>query len=301
MSLRLQLLNIGCRLIGKTRLRMVKRPGNQRKDFEWVGWLCGGRGTGLLHRNVAGAPPLTIVERADGAAGVILYFHGGGFIAGSAASHIALIRSLARRSRCRIVVPDYAMGPEEPLPAAQIDARAAWNGLIADGVPPGKIVLAGDSAGGGMALSLLAELGAEGQRPAGCIAFSPWTDLTGSGPSMVENAYRDPLLPAERLPDLIGFAAPGADLTDPRLSPLFADFSRPAPTLIHYSETEIVRDDALRMADVLRAAGGEVELTSWPNTPHAWHVFGDILPEARDALERAATFARRCLGVPRAD
>ncbi|MEX3016578.1 alpha/beta hydrolase [Gymnodinialimonas hymeniacidonis] len=293
MSLRLAVLNVGCRLVGKTRLRYVQKPGSQRKDFDYLGRVLSGRKKDLSERVEAGEPSVTVTEPADGPSGTILYFHGGGYIAGSPLSHRALIRSLVRRSGARVVAPDYRLGPEHRLPAAQEDARAAWDALVAKGTRAEEIVLAGDSAGGGMALSLMAELGAEGVRPAACVAFCPWTDLTGSGASMVENAKRDPLLPVERLPDLIGFAvAEGADLADPRLSPLFAKFSAPAPTLIQHSQTEIVRDDALRMADVLRGAGGEVVVQDWPNPPHTWHIFGDALPEARDALEKAAQFIK---------
>lgn len=299
MSVRLSLLNVACRAIGKTRLRYVQRPGNQRKDFEIVGTLFGGRGRGLVQTDEPGTPPRRVVEPEGGGQGVILYLHGGGFIAGSPQSHIALIRALCRRTGCRVVVPDYALGPEALLPAAQDDARRSWDRLIGEGVASSDIVLAGDSAGGGLALSLMAELGAEGTRPAACVAFCPWTDLTGSGASMVENARRDLLLPVERLPVLIGFAAGDADLTDPRLSPLFATFQDPPPTLIQYAESEILRDDALRMAEVLRAVGGRVEVQSWPHAPHTWHVFGDAIPEARDAIGKAAVFIRAALDLTR--
>ena len=297
MSLRLGILNIGCRVFAKNRLRFVKKPGNQRNDFDWVGRVCGGRLLDLVERDMPGAPAVRMIEPGGANHGVILYFHGGGYIAGSAQSHAGLTRTLARLSGCRVVVPDYALGPEHKLPAAQNDARAAWDQVLAGGTAPDQIILAGDSAGGGMALSLMAELSHDGGSPAGCIAFSPWTDLTGSGASMIENARRDPLLPVERMPDLIGFAAGDADLTDPRISPLFAEFRNPPPTLIQYSQTELVRDDAVRMAEVLRAAGGSVDLQSWANTPHAWQVFGPWLPEAHDALKKAARFAKRCLAT----
>jgi len=232
---------------------------------------------------------------------VLLYFHGGGYIAGSPWTHRGLIRALVRATGCRVVAPVYGLGPEAPFPAAQDDARRAWDGLVKGEVDQGRIILGGDSAGGGLALSLLASLLAEGQRPAGLIAFSPWTDLSGSGASHVANAATDPLFPPERLPDLVGFAAPGADPRDPRLSPLFARFDAPPPVLIHYSATEILRDDALRMAEVLRAGGGRVTLQCWPDTVHAWHVFHDLIPEGTEAIAQAGAFVRAILALPRAD
>lgn len=302
MSWQLALVTLGCRVVGKPRLRSVKRPGSQRKDFEYLGRVLGGRVTGLVERQDPAMPTTLITEPAAGGQGTILYLHGGGYIAGSPVSHRALLRAFARRSGCRVVAPAYRLGPEHRLPAAQEDARAAWDQLIAEGTRPEEVALAGDSAGGGMALSLMAELGAEGVQPAACVAFSPWTDLTGSAPSMIENAKADPLLPAERLSELLNFAtAPGTDLADPRLSPLFAEFIQPAPTLIQHSLTEIVRDDATRMADVLRSAGAEVEMQVWPNTPHAWQIFGAALPEARDAIEKAAAFINHHLDLARSD
>ncbi len=233
--------------------------------------------------------------------GVMLYFHGGAYIAGSPWTHRGLVRALVRATGCRAVIPVYGLGPEAPFPAAQDDARRAWDGLIEGGVDPRRIVLGGDSAGGGLALSLLAGVLADRQRPAGLFAFSPWTDLSGSGPSHTTNADADPLFPPGRLDDLVSFIAPGANRTDPRLSPLFARFDRPPPVLIHYSETEILRDDATRMADVLRAAGGSVTLQSWPDTIHAWQVLHDMIPEGRQAIAKAATFIRETLDLAPAD
>lgn len=301
MSLRLSLLLVVCRVIGKPLLRLASHPKAHRRGLDWFGKLSGGRSRGLSQRDVTGDLHHRDIAPEAGGNGVILYFHGGGFIAGSPQTHTALLRALCRQSNCRIIAPRYALGPEHPLPAAQNDARRAWDQLIAEGVQPSQIVLAGDSAGGGLALSLMAELGSNGMRPAACVAFCPWTDLTGSGASMTQNARRDPLLPVERLPDLIGFAAGNADLTNPRLSPLFASFQDPAPTLIQYAQTEILRDDARRMATVLTQAGGQVELQSWSNAPHAWHIFGNALPEARDAIVKAGTFIRAALDLSGAD
>jgi acetyl esterase/lipase len=302
MSLRARLLNGACRVFGKPRLRRAQRPEPLRKHFEMVGWLIGGSARGVVERDQDAPFKARLLDPESGAAdAVVLYFHGGGYIAGSPFTHRGLGRALVRATGCPLVMPVYGIGPEKPFPAAQDDARRAWDGLVAQGVDPARIVLGGDSAGGGLALSLLASLLADGQRPAAVIAFSPWTDLSGSGASHVANAASDPLFPPERLPDLVGFAAPGTDPKDPRLSPLFAQFNAPPPVLIHYSETEILRDDSLRMADVLRAGGGEVTLQSWPDTVHAWHVFHDLIPEGTEAIAQAGDFVRATLGLSRAD
>lgn len=273
-----------------------------RAQFARLALILGGSRRGVVettqHAPFEARLVAPVVPEVDG---VLLYFHGGGYIAGSPWTHRGLIRALVRETGCRVVAPVYGLGPEAPFPSAQIDARQAWDGLVAGGVDPGRVILGGDSAGGGLALSLLAAVLADGQTPAGLIAFSPWTDLSGSGASLATHAATDPLFPPERLPDLVKFAAPGADPKDPRLSPLFATFERPPPVLIQHSDSEILHDDAIRMAEVLRVAGGEVVLQSWPDTLHAWQIFHDLIPEGTEAIAKAATFVRAILGVARAD
>lgn len=299
MSLRHAALRLGCRVFGKPRLRRAQRPEPLRAHFDKVALLLGGSRRGVVEADQTHpfAARLVAPTGTQGD-GVILYVHGGGYIAGSPWTHRGVMRALVRATGYRVVAPVYALGPEAVFPQAQDDMRRAWDGLVAGGVDPARIVLAGDSAGGGLALSLLASLLAKGQRPAGLVAFSPWTDLSGSGASLRDNAQSDPLFPAERMADLVGFAAPGADPKDPRLSPLFADFNQPPPVLIQYSEAELLRDDATRMADVLRAGGGDVVLQSWPDTVHAWQVFHDLTPEGTAAIGKAAAFMRGCLGPP---
>lgn len=224
---------------------------------------------------------------------VVLYFHGGAFVAGGPETHAAMLARLARLSRLEIVAPMYRLAPDHPFPAAPDDAYRAWTALIARGYAPEDIVLGGDSAGGNLALGLLATLLAEGQRPAGLFAFSPVTDLTFTGKSVEANATRDLMLPAERADDLIGFYLPEAAADDPRASPLFADFPNPPPVFLQYSQTEILRDDCRRMADKLRAAGGEVTCDEWADAPHVWVIFDGYVPESREGLRRAAAFLRK--------
>ncbi|MEO1001179.1 MAG: alpha/beta hydrolase fold domain-containing protein, partial [Pseudomonadota bacterium] len=229
----------------------------------------------------------------DDAAPLLLYFHGGGYFQGSPRTHRALAAALAGRAGMAARVPDYRLAPEHPFPAAPEDARALYLGLLAAGLRPGRIVLAGDSAGGGLALALLHVIGAEGLPwPAATVVFSPWTDLTVSGESVRTNAGADPLLPASRLADVGAAYLAGADARDPRASPLFGQFAGAPPTLIQASRHEILRDDSVRMAGVLRDQGVDVTLELSDRLPHVWQIFQGRLPEADAALDRAGAFLR---------
>ncbi len=224
---------------------------------------------------------------------VLLYFHGGAFVAGSPRTHAAMLARLARMTRLEVIAPDYRLAPEHPFPAAVEDARTAWDALLARGYEPGNIALGGDSAGGNLALGLCAALLAEGQRPAGLVAFSPVTDLTFSGRSVVENRRQDAVLPAGRRQDLLSYYLPGHAPEDPRASPLLAQFPNAPPVFLQYAATEILRDDCRRMAARLRDAGGEVICDEWADAPHVWVIFDGYVPEAREGLRRAADFLTR--------
>lgn len=297
MSLRLRLLILGSRLLAKRQIARVPDPLPLRPLFD------------RLARRLFRAPPLTLIRDTQLAPGlpalivsnrpgshpvrlrkVVLYLHGGAFVAGHPQGFASILGRVARLTRAEVCAPDYRLAPEHPFPAAVEDARAAWDGLVARGYRPCDIVIGGDSAGGNLALGLLAALLAEGQRPAGLFAFSPVTDLTFSGGTITSNAVSDPVLPAARRADLNRFYLAGADPTDPRASPLFANFEAPPPVFLQYSETEILADDSRRMADRLRAAGGDVVLDAWPDAPHVWAIFDGLLPEARVALKRASAF-----------
>lgn len=293
MSLRLAALRLVLRWFVRPRLARVVTPDAARADFDrFARYLPAppflldlpGRQAPHLHRITAGP----VVDHA-----VILWFHGGAYVAGSPVTHAGMLGRLSRLSRLAVHAPVYRLAPEHPAPEAFDDARAAHARLMAGGWAPGQVILGGDSAGGGLALALLADLCARGLRPAGLVAFSPWTDLAMTGDSLRTHAAADPLLPAARMEEAVAMIRGDLPPGDPRLSPLYARYDAPPPVLIQVGDDEILLDDSRRMADVLRAAGGEVRLEVWPCAPHVWQIFDGWLPEARAALRQAAAFARQ--------
>lgn len=280
------------RRVIRHRLLHTKTPQQARRDFE--------RAAGLFRR-----PPF-VLHLPDSATParhwisvgtphpdwVMLYFHGGAYFAGSPRTHQGLIARLSKLTGLRVLAPSYRLAPEHPAPAAFADARAAHAALLSKGYAPQHIVLGGDSAGGGLALALLADLCARDLRPAGLFALSPWTDLALTGASLTGNAAADPLLPIERVAEAVGYVRGALHATDPRLSPLYASFAAPPPVWLQVGTTEILRDDTLRMAGLLRQSGGQAHVTEWPGAPHVWQIFDGYIPEARAALAEVARFVR---------
>ena len=225
---------------------------------------------------------------------VILYFHGGAFVAGSPATHAAMLGRLARLAGTEVCAPRYPLAQEAPFPAAPAAALAAWEGLRTLGYAPSDIVIAGDSAGGGLAAGLLAQLLGRGERPAGMLLFSPWADLVLTGESLARNGPGDPILPVERIGEILALYLAGADPADPRASPVLADYPDAPPALIQAGAEEALLSDAERLAARLREGGGAVTLELWAGCPHVWQLTDGWLPEARLALRRAATFTGAC-------
>jgi epsilon-lactone hydrolase len=227
----------------------------------------------------------------------ILYLHGGGYFYYSPQTHRPITFALARGAASRVFALDYRLAPEHRFPAALDDAVAAYRRLMMDGVPPNKVMIAGDSAGGGLALATLVSLRDHGDPlPAGAVLFSPWTDLAATGPSLRVNNGRDPMFIG---PD-IGKAArhylgtmPG---TNPLASPLYAELGKLPPLFIHASASEVLLDDSLRVVEKARHQGVDVIYKAWPDLPHAWQLFYPMLPEARTALAEASAFVLSRLG-----
>ncbi|WP_116139284.1 alpha/beta hydrolase [Trinickia diaoshuihuensis] len=223
----------------------------------------------------------------------ILYCHGGGYYFCSPASHRPLVFALAARSGARTFSLDYRLAPEHPFPAALDDALAAYRGLLAHGIAADSIVIAGDSAGGGLALATLVALRDAGDPlPAAGVLFSPWTDLAATGGTLQSNDGIDPMFCGAAIGRAAKFYIGDADPTHPYLSPLYADLSGLPPLMIQASSTEVLLDDTRRVAERARAAGVSVHCEIWPNMPHVWQLWTPFVPEAKQALERATQFVR---------
>jgi acetyl esterase/lipase len=223
------------------------------------------------------------------AAPVLLYLHGGGYFACTPRTHRPITGAFAAAG-LRVFVPDYRLAPEHPFPAALDDAKAAWHGLLARGYDADNTSVAGDSAGGGLAVSLMVALRDEGTAlPHAAALFSPWTDLAGTGASVTTNIRREAMFHAPSLTDGAAFYLGDAPATTPLASPLYADLTGLPRLLIHVGDREILRDDSTRLADRARHAGINVELRVWPVVPHVWQLAA-FIPEARESLSRAAAF-----------
>jgi monoterpene epsilon-lactone hydrolase len=242
---------------------------------------------------IGGVGAVEVTIEGTDADNVILYFHGGVYVIGSAATSIPLVGDLARRTGAKAVTLDYRLAPEHPYPAAVEDAQAAYDGLLGQGIDPGQIALAGDSAGGGLAVATLLALRDAGT-PLPCCAFlmSPYADLTLSGDTILDRQAVDPILTPDglrlRVPDYLA----GADASDPRISPVFGDLSGLPPLLIQVGSHEILLSDALRLA--ARAAISDVAITLevTPGVPHVFQGYAAILDEGDAALERASAFLK---------
>lgn len=227
-----------------------------------------------------------------------LYIHGGGFVGGSPRTHRPLTWRLAKQVGVPVHAIDYRLAPEYPYPAALDDCVAAYRALLDKGYAAKSIVVGGDSAGGNLTLALALRLKAEGVAlPAALICLSPATDMTGTGASRHENAEADSLFVEEMFDSLKPAYFHGLDERDPFLSPLFGDVTGFPPVLLQVGEREMLRDDSVRMAENLKAAGVETVLEVWPKVWHVWQLNADMLPEGREAITHITRFARQHLAL----
>ena len=223
-------------------------------------------------------------------AGTVLYLHGGGYFACSPQTHRPIAARFAQGGLA-IFSPDYRLAPEHPFPAAVDDAVAAYRGLVAQGIPPGSLTVAGDSAGGGLALALLVSLRDAGDPlPAAAMLFSPWTDLAGTGETLRTNHRWDAMFPGQGMDRAAAPYLAGADPRNPLASPLYAELHGLPPLLLHAGSWEILLDDSRRVVERARAAGTQATLETWPVVPHVWQLFP--MPETGQSMRKAIAFLR---------
>jgi monoterpene epsilon-lactone hydrolase len=242
---------------------------------------------------IGGVAGVEVTVGASEAENVILYFHGGVYVIGYAAATVPLVGDLVRRTGTKAITLEYRLAPEHPYPAAVEDARAAYVGLLAQGIAPAQIALAGESAGAGLAVALLIALREAGvPLPSCAYLMSPYADLTLSGETLATKRDVDPLLTPDglraRVPDYVG----GASAGDPLISPIFGDLRELPPLLIQVGSHEVLLSDALRLAERAALADVAVTLEVTPGVPHVFQAYAGLLDEARAALDWASDFVR---------
>jgi monoterpene epsilon-lactone hydrolase len=227
---------------------------------------------------------------------VLLYLHGGAYSICSPFTHRGLASRLGLASRVNVLVPDYRLAPEHPFPAAIEDAAAAYLWLLDNGVAPERIVIAGDSAGGGLTLATMLWLRDDGvPLPRAAALLSPWTDLAATGDSLETNKDRDPMIFKDGLLESAEMYLYGEDPKHPLASPLYADLSGLPPLMIHVGTVEVLLDDSTRLADRAKAAGVDVTLRMYEDLFHVWHYYAQMLPEADEAIAELGAFFKERL------
>ena len=232
------------------------------------------------------------VDVADDAP-ILLYFHGGGFRIASALAYRSYGSHLAAVLGARVLLVEYRLAPEHKFPKAVDDCFAVWESLLAEGIDTGRIVIAGDSAGGGLAASVTMHALADGVLPAGVICCSPWVDLTITADTYDTNVESDKLFSRTSAEEAAPAYLGGADPMNPIASPLFGDWDGAPPLLILVGDAEVLLDDSRKLADVAKSAGVDVTLSVYPEMPHIWTMSYPAFPEAVEGVTEMAEFVAR--------
>lgn len=258
------------------------------------------------HVDAGGVPAELVTAVGADPERTMLYLHGGAFVIGSARVYREQAARLSKAIDGRVLVIDYRRAPEHPFPAALDDSVAACRWLVAQGVQPESLVVAGDSAGANLALAVMLVLREAGEvLPAAAVCLSPWVDLLCEGESMVTNANPRHLAQKPSLLTDTGYYLNGADPRNPLASPIHADLSELPPMLIQVGSAETLVDDATHLAERAREVGVDVTLEVWEGMIHEWHLLASLLPEddplqeAADAVEHIGRFVRRHTARPK--
>jgi acetyl esterase/lipase len=239
--------------------------------------------------------PSEWIHSPDSCSGTILYLHGGAYALGSINSHRELIARLVDTTNCRALAINYRLAPENPFPAALEDAINAYDWLISIGINPSRICIAGDSAGGGLAIATLLALREKDMPlPAGVLCFSPWFDLTLSGDSVYKNENLDPILSSSILETYVNYYIGSNKASEPMISPLFGDLRGLPPIHIQSGRNEILLDDSVRFYEKAQQAGVDVTLKIWDDMFHVFQLF-DFLPETKESMKQVSAFVSRVM------
>jgi acetyl esterase/lipase len=285
--------------IGALRAKLLSRPRSEdyrqrRKDIDARGLQYG------LAKDVTVEPVSANGVRAewtstpgDSRDAAILYLHGGGYVIGSLDSHRHLVAEAGRAAGAWALALDYRLAPEYPFPAAVDDALAGYRYLIARGIAPGRIAIAGDSAGGGLVVAALVAIRDAGlPQPACGWCLSPWIDMEAIGETMTSKSAADPMVQKAGILDMARLYLNGADPRSPLAAPLYADLTGIAPLLIQVGAAETLLDDAIRLARVAGAADVRVDLQVWPEMVHVWPLFHPELAAGKRAITEAGAYIR---------
>jgi epsilon-lactone hydrolase len=285
--------------IGALRAKLAARPRSddyrqRRKDID---------ARGLAYRLAAdvGVEPVTAngvkaewtATPKDARDAALLYLHGGGYVIGSLDSHRHLAAEAGRAAGIAALALDYRLAPEHPFPAAVEDALAGYRFLLGRGISPGRLAIAGDSAGGGLVVAAMLAIREAGLPQPGCgWAISPWVDMEAIGETMSSKAAADPTVQRAGILDMAKMYLNGADPRSPLAAPIYADLKGLGPLLIQVGACETLLDDAVRLAKIAGAADVRVDLQVWPEMIHVWHLFHPELAAGRQAIKAGGAYLR---------
>jgi len=243
--------------------------------------------------NAGGVKSEWVTAPGADAGRAVLYLHGGGYVIGSINTHRDFASRISRAAKARVLLIDYRLAPEHPFPAAVEDSVAAYRWMLAQGLKPSRIAVAGDSAGGGLTVATLVAIrDAKLAIPAAGVCLSPWIDLEALGDSMKSKASVDPMVQKEGLLEMAAHYLNGQDARSPLAAPLYADLAGLPPLLVQVGTAETLLDDSTRLAERARKAGVKVTLEPWNDMIHVFQVFAPMLDEGQQAIDKIGEFVR---------
>jgi epsilon-lactone hydrolase len=245
-----------------------------------------------------GVPCLWARTPESSGTSTILYFHGGGYMIASARGYASTAADLARAAKAQVLLVDYRLAPENPYPGALDDANRVYSWLLTQ-VDADSVVVAGDSAGGGLTAALLLSARDRGLAlPAAAVCISAWFDMTLASESVTGKADVDPIMSAPMLQGMAAAYLQGQDPTLPSASPLFAELSGLPPLLLMTGTWDSLTDDTTRFAEKATSAGVDVTLSVFEEMYHCWHIMTPVLPESREAIEQIGRFVKQHTAIP---